>query len=503
MIFAVSLNLPALRSRTKSQVIQAARSAGNIIKRTLKGALEKIARFAGWLFGKICNFFNLSFDRLWDIIVEGYFVLKTFDWNATDEALKKQIDANNKALVVAAAGALGTTLGWGTVRLANFFIGRFFGKKTSKAAAKMKVPVLSARIGLALAEEGNEEIKASIYGFLRAATSAQISNQFINFVLTARRNEWFGMQSITKPQENGSIAAQIEKKIEKLPEFWRAPVENLIESFEEAIIEAGYVVAFTIDDHVAASRYARDSGFVRTVEIKPQKDTDEKLQFAAPMTRLKDEIEQTLYGTYPLIENRNVGLMMGMPIDEYVKVQPQSLRLVVDLYSVKKPPFYKKTDNFVWATVTLPNVKRAAVDWNIIKQAFGGANGYQWGRFRLKAQLKSGRQIVFYAGSEGTAKGQLESFLGLIDDEIITVNISEETRTGERQKRPRLYKNNTKIYPAFFTVINREELLDPNKGKVGPRAKTYSDNKVRIPLWLDKEPPDTKDLIRQVFKRGF
>jgi hypothetical protein len=342
-----------------------------------------------------------------------------------------------------------------------------------------------------------------VYGFLRTATSAQISNQFINFMLTARRNEWFGLKSITQPQENGSIAAKIEKKIEQLPQFWRAPVEALIESFEEAIIEAGYVISFTIDDHVAAARYARDSGLVRTVEVKPEKDSNEKLTFAAPMGRLKEEIEHTVYGTYPLIENRNVGLVMGMPVDDLVKMQPQSLRLVVDLYSVKKPPFYKKTDNFVWATVTLPNIKRSAVDWNLIKQAFGGMNGYMWGRFRLKCQLKSGRQIVFYAGSEATAKNQLESFMMLIDDEVVTVNVSEETRSGERIKRPRLYKNTTKIYPAFFTVINREDLLDPAKGKVGPRAKTYRDNKVRIPLWLDKEPPETKALVNQVFRRGF
>lgn len=503
MIFALTLNLPALRSRVVDAQIKAKRAAGNLAKGGLKGILQKVAKFAGWAFGQLVRFFNLSFDRLWDIIVEGYFVLKTFDWNQTDEDLRKQIDSNNQAIAVAAANSLGTALGWGTVRLANFFIGRLFGKKTSKAAAKMKVPVLSARIGLALAEEGNEETKAAVYGFLKTATAAQISNQFINFMLSARRNEWFGLKSITSPQENGSIAAKIEKKIEQLPQFWRAPVEALIESFEEAIIEAGYVVAFTIDDHVAAARYARDSGIVRTVEVIPEKGSEEKLTFAAPMGRLKEEIEHTISGTYPLVKNRDIGLMIGTPLDEYVKAQPQTLRLIVDLYSVKAPPFYKKTDNFVWATVSISNVKRSALDWMTIKQAFGGANGYLWGRYRANVQFKSGRRMTYFVASEGEAKSRLDAFLRLTDDELTTLNITEEQKVGERVKKPKLVKNTTRIYPCFFTVINREELLDPQKGRVGTRQKNYRDNRAKIPLWTETEPDGTRDLIRRILTKGF
>lgn len=503
MIFALSLNLSLLRSRTKDKEIKTKRKAGNLVKGVAGKILQKIAKFAGWAFGQLCRFFDLSFDRLWDIIVEAYFTLKTFDWNATDEALRQQINANNQTIAVAAANTLGTTLGWGTVRLANFFIGRLFGKKTSKAAAKIKVPVLSARIGLALAEEGNEEIKGSVAAFLRTAASAQISNQFINFMLTARKNEWLGQKSITKPQENGSIAAKIEKKIEQLPQFWRAPAEAFIESFEEAIIEAGYVVAFTIDDHVAATRYARDSGIVRTIELKPEKDTDEKLTFVAPMGRIKDEIENTVFSTYPLVRNRDVGLMFGMPIDEYVRAQPQTLRLIVDLYSVKAPPFYKKTDNFVRATISIPNVKRSAIDWNIIKQAFGGRNGYMWGRYRANVQLKSGRKIVFYAASEGEAESRLEAFMLLTTEELTTFNVSEEKRVGERIKKPKLFKRTTRIYPAFFTVVNREDLLDPNKGRVNTRQKNYRDNQAKIPLWVDTEPDGTKEMIQRVLTKGF
>lgn len=503
MIFALALDLGSLRSRVTDQIIKRERTAKNAIKTGLKKFLPKLARIAGWAFGQICKFFNLSFDRIWDIIVDAYFVLKTFDWNQTDEALRKQIEGNNRAIAVAAASSLGTALGWGTVRLANFFIGRMFGKKDKKAAAKIKIPVLSARIGLALAEEGNEEIKASVYGFLRTAVSAQISNQFINFMLTARRNEWFGMKEITQPQENGSIAAKIEKKIEKLPEFWRAPVEAGIEAFEEAIIEAGYVVSFTIDDHVAASRAARDSGMVRTVEVVPEKGSEEKLTFSAPMSRLKDEIETAVYGTYPLVRNRDVGLLMGMPLDEYVKAQPQTLRLIVDLYSVKAPPFYKKTNDFVRATVSISNVRRSALNWTTIKRAFGGSNGYMWGRYRANAQFKSGRRLTYFVASESEAKSLLEGFLNLTDDELTTLNITEEQKVGERLKKPKLVKNPTRIYPAFFTVINREELLDPDKGRVNTRQKNYRDNQAKIPLWVDEEPEGTKETIQRVLTRGF
>jgi hypothetical protein len=239
----LSLDLPSLRSRTKNIAIEAKRQAGNIGKKIL----GKLAQFAGWAWQGLVKFFSLSFDRLWDMFVDAYFAIKFFDWNQTDAALEAQITANNKRLATVAAEALGEQLGFGLVRVVNGFIGKISKGKRGNPAVGMKIPVLSSRIGLALAEEGKEEAVAGLRTVLNATVSSQLSNQFIQFVQTARRNEWFGQKSITKPMGNGSLAHKLDTEIEKAPEFWRQPIEEFIEGFEEGIITAGYVVATTIE----------------------------------------------------------------------------------------------------------------------------------------------------------------------------------------------------------------------------------------------------------------
>jgi len=221
------------------------------------------------------RFFNISFDSIWDTLINGYFQLKSFDWNATDKELQKQIEANNKAIVNAAASGLGEQLGIGTVRLVNGFVGRFLGQTSNKArsasaAEGIKIPVLSSRIGASLADEQNTELANSVRYFLLTASGAIASNAFISFVLTARRNEWLGQKSITTPQVDGSIAAKIERKIEKLPEFWREPVQNLISGFESGVFQAGYVISRNFDDAYFEAIYARQNqGDYTTLTILP------------------------------------------------------------------------------------------------------------------------------------------------------------------------------------------------------------------------------------------
>lgn len=220
---------------------------------------QKLSRFAGFAFGIITRAFPFSISNIFGMLVQAYFAIKTFDWNAADKALEDQIKQNNKAIKDAAAPVIGTYLGFGTIRLANMAVGKTIGKlgqSSSVAAAGIQIPVLSARVGLRLAEESNDETRSAVLGFLSTVQSSLIRNMMISFVLTARKNHWFGWEPITRQLPNGSFAQKIEDKIETLPKDWQNFVEELIEEYEEAIIEAGYVVAFEIDDYFAAIKAA-------------------------------------------------------------------------------------------------------------------------------------------------------------------------------------------------------------------------------------------------------
>lgn len=471
---AVSLALASLRSRTKAAEIKAKRVVSDVGK-GVKGILQKIARFAGWAFGQICKFFNLSFDRIWDIIVDAYFTLKYFDWNATDAALQKQIEANNQRILNVAAEALGEQLGFGAVRVANFWIGRILGKKEGAGkAAKIKVPVLSGRIGLALAEEGEEEAVNSLRRVLATTLSAQVSNAFINTVLLARRNQWFGMQPITKAQSNGSIHEKIEKKIETLPVWMRQPIENFIEGFEDGIIEAGYVVAMTIDDHVAANRYAQNNGYRRTVEVKPHKDSEEKLTFHGTQNEVKEQMEHTMYGTFPLIENRDIGEYFGNPIDENIKLQPQLRTLKLMFSEHDKPPFRRKGILGKRSEISVPDCK-AGLTWEELKTS---VRKYQAGDVFVNCRLKNGRALQGFFASE-TEGVQVLTALAALSTSALD---PDSFRASQGTKKDPTKRTKT-MYPFKAALVFPKRKNGDRAGLVG--------NAQRLELWPKDKPKDS------------
>lgn len=468
----LSLNLPTLRSRVKNTEIQAKRQVGGLGK-SVKGILQKIARFAGWAFGAVCRFFDLSFDRLWDIIVDAYFAIKYFDWNATDQDLQKQIEANNQRILNVAAEALGEQLGFGAFRIANFFLGRFFGKKGEGKAAKVKVPVLSARVGLALAEEGEEEAVANLRRVLTTTMSAQVSNAFINSVLYARRAKLFGMDSITKPQSNGSIAQKIEEKIEKLPQWMRQPVENFIEGFEDGIIEAGYVVATTIDDHVAAMRYAERNAFKREVEVIPQKGSEEKLTFVGTQKQVQEQMQLTVYGTYPLIKNRDIGEYFGNPIDEQIKLQPQLRTLKLQFNEHEKPPFRRKGVLGKRVEISVPDCK-AGLSWSDLKTR---VRPFLTGDVFVNAKFKNGRQMCGWFVSEREGIKTLTELAQLSTEEL-----DQESFRSSKGVIQQPTKKTRKVYPVKAGLVFPKRKRGDKAGIVG--------NAQRLELWMDEAPKD-------------
>lgn len=246
------------------------------IGKRVKGALEtvlsgamwiakKFAGFVGFVFGSLLKLMPFSISSIFGFLVNGYYTLKTFNWNQTDEEIQKKIAANNQRVVEALAPLAGSALGWGVVRLANFAIGKVGGalQKGKQATPGINIPVLSGRIALKLAEESKDEVGGQFKAFLNTIQRTQTENAMLGFLLTARNTGLFGWKPISAPLPNASLQAKIEESIEQLPPNWQNFAEEFLESFEEAIIEALYVVAFEADDYMLMLKQA----------LKPQQNT--------------------------------------------------------------------------------------------------------------------------------------------------------------------------------------------------------------------------------------
>jgi hypothetical protein len=471
---ALTLNIAALPSRIKDAEITLKREATGKLFSGALGAIKRIFNFGSFLFREISRRFNFKFQDLWGLIVQAYFAIKYFDPNQTDEQIQKTIEANNKTLVERGADYLGEFLGFQTVRLVNAAIGRIFKQGDKEVPGTIKIPVLSARVGLTLAEEGNENAKADLKAFLNAAAATQISNAFLSFLLTARKNQWFGLQSITSAQTNGSIAEKIDQQIEKLPEFWRGAVDNFIDGFEDGLIDAGYVVSTTIDDYYEAVRAAnRDNGPIRTIEVKPSADSDEKFILKGNQGQVSQAAMTGLQTVFPAIQNRDVGAIAAMPINETIKLSPQLRQMTITYNEHSNAPFTRKGVVGTRAEISIPDVK-AGISWKEVKAT---TRKFTRGNTFVQCAMDNGRQMSGYFVSESEGKQTIRELAKLSTADID--ELSWRASTGEVSAGT--HKKTQVMHPQKASLIYPRRNKKKNSGPLG--------KSVTLPIWQDAEPP--------------
>jgi len=423
--------------------------------------LRVAARAVGWLLRNI-----------WEILVTATLEIINFDWNQTDQALQSQIQANN----IAIAGALGDLAGTGSVWIASVVIA---------GAVSLKFPVLAGKVALALAEEGGDEIRGQLNSFLYTVRDSVTRNLILSSLLTARRLRIFGLVPITDQRQPWTIAGEIEERIERIDNpYLRAFTENFVESAGEAIIEAGYVVSYAIDDYYRAAKLANQSQFgtVRTVVIKPDRNLDgEKITLSGEERLVKQSIQQAI-AVHRFVHNRDLGTLVGQPAEDWLRAGLQRRKLTVVFKSKQQPPWTPATGNERVREVsyTIPDAD-LGLTWEKIKTA---ARVFTWGKFRATANLDNGRQIAVYGATPAEAEDKLKELLTLSTARLLTMAVSEE-----KDRHPNLRKEPRRMYPAYATLLIRRSTAEAT-GTNDLSGNNFRQEHVRIDLWPDTQPPD-------------
>lgn len=215
---------------------------------------------------------------------------------------------------------------------------------------------------------------------------------------------------------------------------------------------------------------------------------------------LKPAITEIL-AIHQLIESLDIGQFVGYPWEEFVKLKRQTpLSLDIVWYSVPHPPWKKrvKSDRFVRASYAVPDVKRSALDWERIKTAAGGKNGYSWGRFRATANLSNGGQMQVHGASPDEAEDRLKALLTLSTAEIVTLSTTEEKKEGVRAADKKLYKETSRVYPAYFTVTNRQKVI--TESNLSTLEGDFHEMQGKINLWTDEAPPNITEIFAEVLR---
>lgn len=477
------------------------------------GLLGWIWDFGKQIVGLISNVFKFvafTATAIWGLIVGTTQYIWNFDWNMSDDSIDQQILSSWAALSGMFGGLLGNAFGYlacgvlpgAVVFTFNEPLGAYILKNVSEEMAEEFVGNLTNVIRYTLMSSVQSLLLWSFKNIRKwIKTDASLIYEFFGDAAAAELlRAWAEPDS--KPW---SFASATESAVQSIPNVnLRNFVEEFLEEAWEGCVEAGYVVANSIDTFLAEEKLKRQEvpplGDQKYVEIQPDRSNErERIILAGPEEALKPVIVQTL-SNFQLMENKDIGTFVGSPIDDYLRAKPQSIRLVIQFFNVPSPPWTPPGDQrLVSATYAIPDVDPVKIDWEKIKIACGHPNGYLWGRWRATGLLNNGRQMQVMGATKDEAEDRLKALLALSKAELLKKpSITEdrgEDETGSFLKQP------TRVYPAYFTIMNQYKVPGALGSGVPLSSGNYIRKHDRINLWTETEPEDFSDRILELLRR--
>lgn len=475
---------------------------GNFLGWIWQGAKKLVGFLVKSIFGAI----RFTLTALWSAIHTSVDFIMNFNWNISDEALDQQVKGRWDALGGVLGGAVGNAIGWiacgvlpgAAVAAFNEGLGAYILKEVGEEA----LDEIASNLG-AVVNFSYRAAAQSLFAWAFKNTRKWLKKPG-NIFAQALFGEKYAEVMTAWGEKNGpsfTFADYRDERINEIPNvFWRNFVSNAIEEAWDACIEAGYVVAMSAESYIAAQKLNQRKllGPERVVEITPNRESEhERIILAGPEELIKPQIVQTL-AQHQLIENRDIGQIVGSSIDEPMKAKLQAQRIVIKLFSRRSPPWYVKGEKLQEVTIKVPDVPRSRMDWEKIKMAVGGPGGYTWGNWRATAELDNARQLVAYAATKNEAEKRVRALEALTEAKILTINCTEELDVGVRNENPELKKRATEVYPGYVTIfVNRPNTQAGRVGKDGKRRKQAS---IRFNLWAATKPDNWDEEIAELFK---
>lgn len=492
------MGLALSRSNLVSRVTRAAITGGKTIRRLDlspklnsnqqdgSGQAQGIALFIKTIKGFASRFFGfvsalikgvqITVSGIFNIVVQTVQNLSTFDWNASENELRATMRARNIQLASTWGGAIGSGAGW----IAGIGVGYGLTVLCPVIGSASLARIAAGETSI----EALQEIRATTANALRVTAATLGTNLTISTYIRIRRG--LGLNP-ADDAPSWTIAGKIEEKIDSIQNpAIKGFVEEFTDEFFDSFIESGYVFAHELDSQLAAARAAKSAAVERQITLTPDiQSPDEKIVLTGAEPELKETVRSTLV-QHRLIANRDIGQIVGQPAEDWYKAHPQRRKLTIIFDQRPNPPWrLQKGSASRRAEYSIPEPK-VNLKWEQIKRA---AKPYNWGRFRVTANLTNGRQMAVYGASPKEAEEKLKELIDLSTCEIMSANTSEE-----RIRHPKLKKENTRMYPAYGNLLVRKSSTD-GKGRTDLDGKSWESNHIRFALWTEREPSNFKEII--------
>ena len=443
---------------------------------TGSGFWSSLVKGTGKVFGFLLKGAGAILNWAWNWLKNNAIQLLTeiyyFDWNTSDKQIADEIEQNNLQIV----RGLGNLLGSGSVYLVS--IGIAYGLKAY-------FPVVAGRVALALAEEGGQDLKGRLNGLIDTAGENFIRNIGLGSYAWLRRQ----IKGEATPDNNKPwiLTDKIDEKINKVQNKWfRNFLQGYKDGFEDAIFDVGYIISWTLDDHYEAIRQAQQENIepIRTIEVFPDREGEESITITDTQGNIEENLQNYL-STHQLVENRDLGVIVGQPYQDWYGLKPQARKLIIEFRDKEKPPFkdIKKGQTFR-VQISIPDAKRG-LDWNDLKTKI---LKYTWGNSWAKVIFDNRRFMTVWGATEKEAEQQAKLLSQLSTLTIIQISTGTVVTQDPRKK-----KKPTLVYPCFAQLLVRETVVDPNNS-VTIDGKNRNMAKERYPIWKEEKPSNFKPL---------
>ncbi|MBW4667200.1 MAG: hypothetical protein KME60_07095 [Cyanomargarita calcarea GSE-NOS-MK-12-04C] len=403
---------------------------------------------AGFLCEKIGSLLNFTISSFWSFLHSTAQFLWNFNWNMSDKQIDEQIRSKWDALGSMLGGTVGNFIGYlgcgavpGAVILAfNEPLGAYVLANVTEELAEEFIGNLSALIKYTFTA-GTQALMISSYKDARKFIKK--NEKFARAVLGSKVGDLIKAWG-TENSKPWSFAQTLEDAVEEIPNtFVRNFVEEFLEEAWEGCIEAGYVVANSVDTFLAGEKFKQQQtpqmGKTKFVEIQPDRSIeDQRIVLAGPQELLKPHIVSTL-ANYQLMREKDIGTVHCF---EPEKARSRRFKPHVVLhFQETKEDFNNrsKTDskasrgkgiisfrlmNETSESLTIDYVTQLA---NKIKSKFGNPP-YEWNKGKLLfsyTDYDKGYQLQLLTSSESEALRVIESVLDLKGDSVDREKIQE------------------------------------------------------------------------------
>ncbi|PAX58361.1 hypothetical protein [Brunnivagina elsteri] len=438
-------------------------------------------RLIGFLLEKGAELIKFTFVTLWGLFVSTTQFIWNFDWNASDATLEQQINAKWDALGGMLGGTAGNLFGW-------------IGCGLVPGALMLAVnEPLAAYIIQNVLEEMGEEVLANLAQLTNYMLQSTLQNLIVYSYINARKiikanvgwvsllfGDKLGQAALAWGNENSkpwSFASATEQFTESLP---LGGLQNFVEEFAEeawdGCVEAGYVVANSIDSFFAMEKLKQQKvpelGKTKYLEVTPNRENKEqRIILAGPQELVKQQVIATL-ADYQLMADKDVGVVYNF---EPEKALNRTYKPHIILYfRESKEDFLarRKLDKKAWRgegrisfrlmdksteTITLDYVTQLA---NKIKAKFGNPP-LQWNKGKLLysySDWEKGYQLKLLVNSESEALRMIEQILDLQSHSVDREKIQQSRNLLPEKAYDETPKKKTVLGKPIEPPVKRKEV---------------------------------------------